>query len=253
MYGSLFFIKKGPRCIVMRDAVLNLISRRTYLEEVWTEDEIGKIMNMILQANRESGLNIEFLQEGRKAFNSFKHTYGMFKNANSILLLKGGRDDNNLQEKAGYYGESLVLDLTDMRLGTCWIGGTYDWNQLTIKDSEELVCVILVGHVNKLTIKEKFLRTTISRRRKSIGERTKCDGDMPEWMIKGMKSVMMAPSAVNSQKPFFELRDGKVYASVEYTYAMDLIDLGIAKKHFEQEAEGKFEFGNPGVFVKAYS
>jgi len=29
---------------------------------------------------------------------------------------------------------------------------------------------------------------------------------------------------------------------------MDLIDLGIAKKHFEIEAKGKFEFGNGGIF-----
>jgi hypothetical protein len=28
---------------------------------------------------------------------------------------------------------------------------------------------------------------------------------------------------------------------------MDMIDLGIAKKHFEIEARGKFEFGNGGV------
>ena len=31
-------------------------------------------------------------------------------------------------------------------------------------------------------------------------------------------------------------------------YPMDMIDLGIAKKHFEIEARGKFELENGGVF-----
>ena len=232
----------------MRDAILNRISRRTYRNEAWTQDEVDKLQTMIRQVNEESGLYIEFLAEGREAFASVRFTYGMFKNANSILLLKGRKDDSHLQEKVGYYGESLVLDLTDMGIGTCWVGGTFDRKRLNIKETEELVCVILVGHVPEFTLKEKIMHAGISRKRKSIGVRTKCDADMPEWMTRGMEAVVLAPSAVNSQKPFFELRDGKVYASVENTYRMDLTDLGIAKKHFEQEAGGKFEFGNPGVF-----
>lgn len=31
-------------------------------------------------------------------------------------------------------------------------------------------------------------------------------------------------------------------------YPMDLIDLGIAKRHFEIGAGGKFEFGNGGIY-----
>lgn len=234
----------------MREAILNRISRRTYLNKAWTQDELDKLHDMIQQVNKDSGLNIEFLAKGRKAFASVKFTYGMFKNVNSILLLKGKKDDSNLLEKVGYYGESLMLDITDMGLGSCWIGGTYDRNQLSINETEELVCVILVGYVPELTLKEKIMRSTIFKRRKSIEKRSNCDTDMPKWMIKGMEAVILAPSALNSQKPFFELRDGKVYASVENTYKMDLIDLGIAKKHFDQEADGKFELGNPGLFKK---
>jgi len=38
----------------------------------------------------------------------------------------GNKDDPNSQEKLGYYGELIVLQATEMRLGTCWVGGTFD-------------------------------------------------------------------------------------------------------------------------------
>lgn len=31
-----------------------------------------------------------------------------------------------LKEKVGYYGEQLILKVTELGLGSCWVGGTFD-------------------------------------------------------------------------------------------------------------------------------
>ncbi len=46
----------------------------------------------------------------------------------------------------------------------------------------------------------------------------------------------------------FKYENNILSAQIVNDYSMDLIDLGIAKKHFEIETRGKFEFGNGGIF-----
>ena len=78
-----------------------------------------------------------------------------------------------------------------------------------------------------------------------MSERLTSDSQVPEWVEKGMKCVLLAPSALNKQKPHFEYKSGVLTAGVINDYIADLTDLGIAKFHFEiGAAGGKFEFGN---------
>lgn len=71
---------------------------------------------------------------------------------------------------------------------------------------------------------------------------------LPQWLQNGMKAVLLAPSAKNTQKVMFKYENNILSAQIADDYSMDLIDLGIAKKHFEIGAKGKFEFGNGGIF-----
>ena len=65
-----------------------------------------------------------------------------------------------------------------------------------------------------------------------------------------MEAVALAPSALNKQKPFFHYRNGIVTATVENSYEMDLVDLGIAKLHFVLGVGcGHFVPGNGGEFA----
>lgn len=100
------------------------------------------------------------------------------------------------------------------------------------------------------TIKEKMIRKAMSNKRKSIKERLISDTEtIPKWLTEGLKAVTLAPSARNSQKAMFEYKNGIVFAKVHNDYEFDLVDLGIAKKHFELVANGKFEFGNGKPFT----
>jgi len=58
------------------------------------------------------------------------------------------------------------------------------------------------------------------------------DIPMPDWFHKGMECAMLAPTAMNQQKFFFALSDGKVSAKVGRAF-YSRMDLGIVKYHFE--------------------
>ncbi|NLZ47140.1 MAG: nitroreductase [Clostridiales bacterium] len=232
----------------MRSAINERISRRTFEKSPLSTNEQEKIIQMVEKSNARSGLSSEFLEDGSAAFDSIKKSYGMFKNARSLLLMKGEKNDVHLLEKVGYYGEELVLDLTDMKLGTCWVAGTFDKTQFTAPDSEEIVCVILVGKVSNVTPKEKLIRYAISKNRKPISKRLIATAEVPDWVVKGIESVRLAPSARNTQKTTFHYDGNTLTVNIPNDYPMDLVDLGISKKHFEIEANGKFELGNGATF-----
>lgn len=232
----------------MRSALENRISRRKFAKEPITEQEKEKIIGLIDELNAASGLAMAFLADGSHAFQKLSKSYGLFTNVRSLIVMKGKKELTDLKEKLGYYGEDLVLAITDLGLGTCWVGGTFDKDELIADDGEELVCVVLVGRVAPPSLTEKMVRSATHRKVKAMAERIISDQPLPQWVENGMKAVLLAPSAKNSQKAMFKYENNRLSAQIADDYAMDLVDLGIAKKHFEIGAGGKFEFGNGGVF-----
>lgn len=232
----------------MRSAIENRVSRRKFEKEPITDREKEKIISLIDQLNEASGLTMTFLEDGSGAFQKLRKSYGMFTNVRSLILMKGKKDDKDLKEKVGYYGEDLVLSITDLGLGTCWVGGTFDKDELTVNDREELACVVVVGKVAAPSLKEKMMRSATHRKVKSMEERIISDQPLPQWVQNGMEAVLLAPSAKNTQKAIFKYENNILSAQIADDYAMDLIDLGIAKKHFDLEAGGTFELGNGGIF-----
>ncbi len=236
----------------MKQAIQNRTSKRNYTVEKLTENTLNQIHAILTEINSASGLTFELVLDQPSAFSSFKKSYGLFKNVKSFIVLKGLKTDSHLREKVGYHGETLVLKLTELGLGTCWVGGTFDSKDISISPNEELVCVITVGYIHdKPTFTETTLRKLIHRKVKPISERLTSDvTPIPEWVIEGMEAVLLAPSAVNSQKPVFKYENGILTASVPDTYRLDLVDLGIAKRHFDIAACGHFDMGQHGRFVK---
>lgn len=232
----------------MRSAIENRVSRRKFEKEPIAGREKENIVSLIHQLNEVSGLTMAFMEDGSGAFGKLRKSYGLFTNVRSLILMKGKKDDRDLKEKIGYYGEDLVLAITDLGLGTCWVGGTFDKEELPIDRGEELACVVVVGKVAAPSLTEKMVRSATHRKVKSLEERIISDQPLPQWVEDGMKAVLFAPSAKNTQKVMFKYGDNILSAQIADDYSMDLIDLGIAKKHFEIGAGGKFEFGNGGIF-----
>ena len=231
----------------MREAIARRISRRTYGDPL-NEEEILEINELIEEVNRQSGLTLCLDIHAEQAFSSKKYTKGFIHHATSVILMKGPSDLADLREKIGYYGECLVLDLVDRNYGTCWVAGTMDRSVFSEDDNETLVCVLIVGNVREQDVSEKTIRKMIRMSVKKPEEMIMGDHEIPEWIMNGMKAVAKAPSAVNRQKPFFRFIKGVLTAEVPDDYVMDLVDLGIAKRHFVESEGGHFDFGNGAVY-----
>lgn len=227
----------------MREAILKRVSVRTYSKKSLTEDDRDYIVSRINDINNKAGLNCSFCEDAASAFDSVRKSYGMFKNVKSVIVMKGSKDDSDMPEKVGFYGESLVLDLVDRGIGSCWVGGTFDKSGFNEGEGEKIACVITVGYPDSYKFKDKLIYSVLHKR-KPLTERLTADTDVSEEIKRGIEAVIKAPSAVNSQKPHFTLKDGKLSVSVPGDSSMDLIDLGIAKCHFYCETGKEFPLGN---------
>lgn len=228
-------------------------SRRSYLDTPIEVNSVAVLLDTMDNCNKESGLSIQWVDKGREAFRGFSLGYGLFSRVGSYFALIGKTSDSHLKEKAGYYGEQLVLTATKLGLGTCWVGGTFSRNRcpVTIRKDEVLLSLITVGHVaEKKGFKENTIYKLTHRKTKSIEELYSADTSVPQWFVNGMKAVQKAPSAINHQPVFFTYRKGIVTAKVINTKNHEPIDLGIAKLHFEiGVGKGKFELGNDAKWL----
>ena len=134
-----------------------------------------------------------------------------------------------------------------MGLSTCWVGGTYDRKRCLslLEQGEELVCVAAVGFSAAPQTPPQPHRTP---------EELAClPEDAPGWFREGVRSVQYAPSAMNRQGYRFTYQeDGTVCAHLIGESSFALVDLGIAKRHFELGAHGgEWALGDGGMFRKA--
>jgi len=228
-------------------------SCRSYSDNFLLDEQIKKLRELILRINKESGLNISLVVNNKEAFKDFKKSYGMFKNVNNYFVLIGKKNDVNLKEKCGYYGELLVLEATRMGLGTCFVGSTYNSSKIAIQvvEDEELIALITVGYPQeKETFFAKILTSSLHKKFKNINQLMDTDEEVPFWFTKGVQFALLAPSALNKHPIVFTYKMGEVRAKITDNSDYALIDLGIAKLHFELGAlNGKFILGDNGIYT----
>ena len=238
----------------LSDTVLTRTSVRRYRPDPLTplqREELGKAVRL---CNERSGLHVQLVCERPEPFARLK-SYGMLRGVRSYFVFAGPGNDPYLEEKCGYFGEELVLTAAAMGLGTCWIGGTYDKSSCLrhLEPGESLVCVAVLGQPEEQGGREKLIAMATKRKTKTSAELARNYSGAPSWFMSGIAAVQRAPSARNRQAyQFLWNKDGTVQASVTGQHEFSLVDLGIAKYHFELGAHGgQWAWGNGGVFLKA--
>lgn len=229
-------------------------SRRSYLEKPINDIYVERLRNLIAQANEESGLHMQLCINNNNALSGIKMSYGLFKNVRNYIALVGKKSDLDLTEKIGYYGERIVLEAKLIKLDTCWVGGSFKEKSChcEIGAEEKLLGIITIGYAAEaLSIKEKIVSSVMHRKTKKIEEMLKSDIEIPDWMLAGMKAVQRAPSAINQQPVQFIQKNGKLNAFVILKLGCEMIDLGIAKLHFEIGTDnlGSWKWGNGAEFI----
>lgn len=187
------------------------------------EKEKREVLNaLIAKINQKAGLHIQIIYDEPKCFNSMMAHYGKFDGVNNYIALVGEKSKSD--ESLGYYSEQIVLKAQELGLNTCWVAMTHGKSKAQIDKGEKLVCLISLGYGKTAGAAHKSKR---------LSEVCNYKKDMPEWFLSGMEAALLAPTAMNRQKFYFELLPDN---SIKITCGKGLytkLDLGIVKYHFE--------------------
>ena len=224
-------------------------SRRKYTNRPIDSKYVKQLEDNIALYNKESGLNIKLvIGSGAELFNGFRKSYGLFVGVQNYIAMIGSKTLLNRMEKVGRFGEKIILEATAMGLSSCWVGTSYDKKAATTlcRVNDTLDCVIAIGYSDeKHSLKERMMEYGTHRQNKSKEALIEAEEHVPEWFKQGMDAVYLAPTARNLRPFVFEYKDGQVTASTTVPTETAMIDLGIAKLHFELGARvGSWDYGN---------
>jgi nitroreductase len=204
------------------------------------------------------------LDEAGKAEVKQLGTYGVIKGASwyiaaSVAAAPGAMED------FGCCFEDAVIRCTQMGLGTCWLGGSFNRagfaRTIGLREHEVLPCVTPAGYpAEKRSLVDSAMRLMAgSNNRKPWGElffendfSHPMAGDPAGPLTTVLRCVRAAPSASNKQPWRVVLRDGNIHLYLSRTKGygrwfpgVDLqrIDIGIAMSHLALAAR---ELGLPG-------
>lgn len=206
------------------EAIQKRHSVRAYLQKPIEPETAEKLEAFIASCNEESGLHLQLLRDAGKTFGRLLSKAMGLNSAPSVIACVGP-DEEQLEEKVGYYGEKVVLYAQQLGLNTCW-AGTYQAKQVAadIQNGERLAIVIAVGY---------GANQGKARRSKTVEEVTSVQGKMPGWFRRGVELALLAPTALNQQKFEFCLdADGKVTV-LDKKGPFSRVDLGIVRYHFD--------------------
>jgi nitroreductase len=173
----------------------------------------------------------------------------------------------------GYSLERIIIELTRLELGTCWVGGSFKRKDYEVLlktcDSETIPCITPVGYkAPKKSMRERMGLTLTDGSKRNPFEMHFFENNLDNPIIfnnedkyhQALELVRRAPSAVNKQpwrvikqnnKYHFYIYRDKMVGSTKNT-DLQKVDLGIALAHFklgveEQFLKGKWHIGNPSI------
>lgn len=200
-------------------------------------------------------------------------TYGFIKGAR-YFIVGVIKEAAHVYEDFGYLFEEVILLATDLNLGTCWLGGTFDRDKfaklLGLQKEGFIPAITPVGYVESdLSMRDRIIRIGAGSKNRKPWDELFFEGDfskpldekIAEKYSLPLEMVRWAPSASNKQ-PWrivketgrhdyhFFLRRTPGYFRPERRVDLQKIDMGIAIYHFETVAHevklhGRWDFRLP--------
>jgi nitroreductase len=201
-------------------------------------------------------------------------TYGFIRNPKAYLVGITEKKKDSLLDFA-YTFQKLVLFLTEIGIGTCWMGGTFNRHsferEISLQEGDFIPCITPIGYP---TDHQRFfdiaLRYAVKADNKKPWNKLFYDTSFSSTLTKEqsglfetpIEMVRLGPSASNKQPWRLVLSsDRKVcHFYIEHTpnystmlgYDMQLLDMGIAMCQFEMACkelniDGKWEKVNPKI------
>lgn len=264
MSNSISFEKAISEIIKERTSV------RTYNQNEIDKEKIVKIEEFIDNLKGPFNEKVRFkIINSKETLKGEKiGTYGIIKGANIFIAVAYENGEMALEE-VGYEMEKLILFVTSLGLGTCWIGGTFNKSEFSkameLKDNETLPIVTPIGRSEdkKRFIERAMKFFTKSKKRKEWYELFFLrDFSVPltpvinlGYFKEVLENVRLAPSALNKQpwrivkdsnKFHFYINSPKI-KNDKLTFDIHRIDMGIAMCHFDLTCR---KLGLEGIFIK---
>ncbi len=236
--------------IFKRKSIRDYSERKLSSEKLKEIREFKENLNW-LHENIENEVTIVDKKEIDDAVSGFVGSLGKVEAPHYIVV--SSEPEDNYLENIGYTLEFLVLKLTSMGIGTCWLGSHFDEDlirkTLEIGKDWEIPAIIAMGYPDK---EDAFRDDPEQVNRKDLSEIVI---DKTIKITNDWKSVFnaarLAPSAMNGQPWRFEIFEGGVHLFIEKNGGlvkklakrfgnleeMNHIDAGIALSHIKIGAE----------------
>ena len=210
------------------DAIKDRHSVRNYRPDRIEDSKVEKIRQMIGELNNEGNLHLQFIENAGNTYNKLLNRAMGLGSAPSVIACVGA-DDETLDQRVGYFGERLVLELQEMGLNTCW-AGTFNRKAIPaeVGGGERLVISIAVGYGKDHGKPHKS---------KSAEQVIVAEGERPYWFNRGVEMALLAPTAVNQQKFQIRLNADNSVDIVDKGGVLSQVDVGIVIRHFEIGSE----------------
>lgn len=205
-------------------------SVRQYTNKKIPDDIRKKLSDEVEKQNKRGNLHMQIFFDEPDCFNSMRARYGKFSGIENYVAVVGKKSDD-LEEKAGYYGENIVILAQSLGLNSCWVGMTHGKSKAVINPGEKQVIIIPFGYGENQGVAHKS---------KPMNELCEVKGEMPEWFKRGMQGAMLAPTAINQQKFKISYDGNKLTAKLNGIGFFAKTDLGIVKCDFELASGHKF-------------
>lgn len=218
-------------------AIMKRKSIRKYNQSPITSEDMNKIKNVIKDVKslyNDIPVDIQIVEDGAKLHGKgFIGGYGSV-NAPHYLVVTSKVKDGHL-ENAGFAAEQIVLKMSDMGIGTCWLGRLgHSEIQQVIKLKEDYVGVISIAFGYPIDENELSLKLLEERNRKKVNQVV--FGSLTPELNDIFEFVVAAPSAVNLQKTNYCIYKDHIHVYVDKSIikaleANSFIDAGIALCH----------------------
>jgi nitroreductase len=243
----------------LKNAIINRSSVRRYLENDF-EDSLIISIESILNQDIETpfGNKPRFYLIDKQNFTEQKiklGTYGFISGSRYFIVGAVAINDYCLED-FGFAMEQIILELTVLGLGTCWLGGTFKRSEyektIQLEENHIIPAITPVGFPTpQKSLKEKIIKTLVraktrhpfndlffqSNLESSFGE------DIDTEFKEALEMVRLAPSAENAQpwrviftesnKFHFYLKHSKIIEKTFPKIDLQKVDMGIAMSHFE--------------------
>lgn len=270
----------------VEDIVKARYSVRTYTNEAISAEKIKQIKDYIKILTNPFAVKVNFTLLETKNLTDTKKlgTYGVIKGSDNYIGATVSKGELAL-EALGYEFEKLVLYLTSIGLGTCWLGGTFDRssfaNALEVNEKELFPIISPIGYAaDKKRFADTLVRKIAKSDQREPWNKLFFDKELNTSLNKEnagsyesvLEMVRLAPSASNKQ-PWRIVQEGTLYHFYEekakgysdrFDYDIQAIDIGIAACHFhlaamEKDLKGEFKkleapsITTPENYVYAFS